>query len=54
MRKLDLIEFKNYEPADIEIHIKDKGLVLREKSLVAFTPQDGKILAFRAEAKEMA
>ena len=27
-----------YEPADIEIYVKDKGLVLKEKSLVAFTP----------------
>ena len=49
-----LAEFKNYEPADIEIHIKDKGMVLREKSLIAFTPQDGKILAFGAAAEEMA
>ena len=49
-----MAEFKCYEPADIEIHIKDKGMVLREKSLIAFTPQDGKILAFGAEAEEMA
>lgn len=49
-----LVEFKNYEPADIEIHIKDKGMVLREKSLIAFTPQDGKILAVGAAAEEMA
>ncbi len=48
------MEFKNYEPADIEIHIKDKGMVLREKSLVAFTQHDGKILAFGAEAEEIA
>ena len=26
-----------YEPADIEIYVKNKGLVLKEKSLVAFT-----------------
>lgn len=48
------MEFKKYEPADIEIHIKDKGLVLREKSLVAFTQHDGKILAFGAETEEIA
>ena len=48
------MEFKYYEPADIEIHIRDKGMVLREKSLVAFTPHDGKILAYGAEAEEMA
>jgi len=48
------MEFKNYEPADIEIHIKDKGMVLREKSLVAFTQHDGKILGFGAEAEEIA
>lgn len=49
-----MIEFKNYEPADIEIHIKDKGMVLKEKSLVAFTQHDGKILAFGEEAEEIA
>ena len=48
-----LAEFKNYEPADIEIHIRDKGMVLKEKSLIAFTPQDGKILAFGTAAEEM-
>lgn len=37
---------KNYESADIEIHIKDKGMVLKEKSLAAFTQHDEKILAF--------
>lgn len=50
-KRLD--EFKNYEPADIEIHIRDKGMVLKEKSLIAFTPQDGKILAFGTAAEEM-
>lgn len=49
-----MMEFKNYEPADIEIHIKNKGMVLKEKSLVAFTQHDGKILAYGAEAEEIA
>jgi len=48
------MEYKNYEPADIEIHIKDKGMVLKDKSLVAFTQHDGKILAYGAEAEEIA
>lgn len=43
-----------YEPADIEIYLRDKGMVLKEKSLVAFTPSDGKILAFGDEAEEIA
>ena len=43
-----------YEPADIEIYLRDKGRVLKEKSLVAFTPSDGRILAFGDEAEEIA
>lgn len=48
------MEWKNYEPADIEIHSKDKGMVLKEKSLVAFTQRGGKIVAVGAEAEEIA
>lgn len=47
-------EIKYYEPSDIEIHIKDKGMVLREKSLVAFSQQDRKVLAIGADAEKMA
>lgn len=49
-----MAELRMYEPADIEIYLRDKGMVLREKSLVAFTPSDGKILAFGDEAEEIA
>lgn len=47
-------EIKNYEPSDIEIYIKDKGMVLREKSLIALTSNDRKILAIGADAEKMA
>lgn len=47
-------EIKNYEPSDIEIHIKDKGMVLREKSLIALSTNDRKILAIGADAEKMA
>ena len=48
------MEIKNYKPSDIEIHIKDKGIVLREKSLIALTTNDRKILAIGADAEKMA
>ncbi|MDE6052289.1 MAG: rod shape-determining protein, partial [Lachnospiraceae bacterium] len=48
-----MVELNSYEPADIEIHLKDKGMVLKEKSLVAFTKSDGKILAIGKEAEEI-
>ncbi len=43
-----------YEPADIIIHVQGKGIVLREKSLMAFQKSDGKILAFGSEAERLA
>lgn len=43
-----------YEPADIVIYLRDKGLVLKEKSLVAFHRGTGKIEAVGAEAERMA
>lgn len=43
-----------YEPADIEIYVKDKGLVLKEKSLIAFTRSDGRILGVGEEAEALA
>lgn len=49
-----MAELRMYEPADIEIFLRDKGMVLKEKSLVAFTPSDGRILAFGDEAEEIA
>lgn len=49
-----MAELNGYEPADIEIHLKDKGMVLKEKSLIAFSQVDGKILAVGKEAEEIA
>lgn len=43
----------NYEPADIVVYIPDKGIVLKEKSLVAFYPETGKIAAFGKEAENI-
>ena len=40
-----------YEPADIAIYIQDKGMVLKEKSLVAFDVVNSKIIAFGTEAE---
>lgn len=41
------------EPADIVIYLQDKGLVLKEKSLVAYERSTGKIVAFGTEAEHM-
>ncbi len=41
------------EPADIVIYVKDKGMVLKEKSLVAFDTQSGKIIAYGTEAGQL-
>lgn len=49
-----MVEFVNYEPADIEIHMRGRGMVRRDKSLMAVRQQDGKILAFGAQAEEIA
>ena len=51
---MTMTELRMYEPADIEIYLRDKGRVLKENSLVAFTPSDGRILAFGDEAEEIA
>ncbi len=48
------MEIKNYEPSDIEIRSKDGSVVLREKSFVAFSQYDRKILAIGADAEKMA
>lgn len=40
----------NYEPADIVIYVRGKGIVLKEKSLVAYEETSGKILAIGTEA----
>lgn len=43
-----------YEPADIIIYVPGKGIVLREKSVMAFQENDGKIVAFGTEAAQLA
>lgn len=43
-----------YEPADIMIHIQGKGIVVKEKSVVAYQKSDNKIVAFGTEAYDMA
>ncbi len=58
-RKEDLISYEPtdvilYEPADIMIHIQGKGIVVREKSVVAFQKSDNKIIAIGTEAYGMA
>jgi len=42
-----------YEPADILIYVQDRGMVLKERSVVAFHKSDGKIVAVGAEAERM-
>lgn len=43
-----------YEPADIMIYIYGKGIVAKEKSVVAYQKSDGKIVAYGTEAYGMA
>lgn len=43
-----------YKPAEIVIYVEGKGIVLKEKSLMAFDAATGKILAFGNEAERMA
>jgi len=43
-----------YEPADIEIYLKNQGLVRKEKSLIAYQESDGKVLAVGTEAEQIA
>lgn len=43
-----------YEPADISIYIQGRGMVLKEKSVMAFQKSDGKILAYGTEAEQLA
>lgn len=43
-----------YEPVDIMIHIQGKGIVVKEKSVVAYQKSDNKIIAFGTAAYDMA
>ena len=42
-----------FEPADIAIYLHGRGMVLKEKSIVAFNAEDKKIVAFGTEAEYM-
>lgn len=42
-----------YEPADIVIYLQDKGIVLKEKSLMAYERESGKLLAVGAEVERI-
>ncbi len=44
----------SYEPADIMIHVQGRGIVLKEKSLIAYQKKDNKIVASGTEAERMA
>lgn len=44
----------SYEPADIIIHVQGRGIVLKEKSLLAYQKKDNKIVASGTEAERMA
>ncbi|MCM1045103.1 MAG: rod shape-determining protein [Candidatus Gastranaerophilales bacterium] len=46
-----MAELSFYEPADIEIHIKGIGMVLRDKSLIAVAKASGKVLAVGEKAR---
>lgn len=48
------MDITRYEPADILIYIKDRGVVLTEKSLVAVHADMKKIVAVGNEAEEIA
>lgn len=41
------------ESADIIIHVQGKGIVLKEKSVVAFQKDDNKIVAFGTDAERL-
>ena len=43
-----------HEPSDIVIYIQDKGMVLKEKSLVAFDTLSCRVLAYGTEAEGIA
>ena len=43
----------SYEPADIMIHVQGRGIVLKEKSLIAYQKKDDKIVASGTEAEQM-
>ena len=43
-----------YEPADIIIHVPGKGIVLKEKSLIAIQKADNKVVAVGTEVEQIA
>lgn len=47
------MDSKRFEPADIVIYTRDKGMVLKEKSLIAINAADAKIVAYGTEAESL-
>lgn len=43
----------SWEPADIIIHVQGKGIVLKEKSVIAYSKKDNKIVAIGTEAEQL-
>lgn len=43
-----------YEPADLIFYAEGKGILLKEKSVIAFQKSDGKIAAFGTQAWQLA
>lgn len=41
------------EPADIIIHVQGKGIIIKEKSVIAFSKKDNKIVAVGTEAEQL-
>ena len=50
---MNSINIQSYESADISVYLQDKGLVLKERSLVAFDSVSGKIAAMGTQAEQM-
>lgn len=46
-------DVKQWEPADITIHIQGRGVVLKEKSLIAVESLSGKVVAVGTEAEAL-
>ena len=43
-----------FEPADISVYIQGRGVILKEKSLIAYNETNVKILAYGEEAVHVA
>jgi len=50
---VETMQYIQYEPADIEIYLRNQGIVLKEKSLIAFNKVSGKVIAAGTEAERI-